>query len=82
MFDNFYAVIMAGGSGTRLWPLSRKGRPKQLLAIDGEQTLFQQAVDRLSGLFPEERILIVTVADQVESSDGTDAIYSRGELHH
>jgi mannose-1-phosphate guanylyltransferase len=67
MFDNFYAVIMAGGSGTRLWPLSRKGRPKQLLAIDGERTLFQQAVDRLSGLFPEERILIVTVADQVES---------------
>lgn len=65
MYENFYAVIMAGGSGTRLWPLSRKDRPKQLLALEGDQTLFQQAVDRLAGLFPEERILIVTVADQV-----------------
>ncbi len=65
MYENFYAVIMAGGSGTRLWPLSRKGQPKQSLAIDGESTLFQQAVQRLSGLFPVERILIVTVADQV-----------------
>ena len=65
MYENFYAVIMAGGSGTRLWPLSRKGRPKQLLAVDGEETLFQQAVHRLLGLFPEERILIVTVEDQV-----------------
>ncbi len=52
MYENFYAVIMAGGSGTRLWPLSRKGQPKQSLAIDGESTLFQQAVQRLSGLFP------------------------------
>ncbi|MBG0787896.1 MAG: NTP transferase domain-containing protein [Anaerolineaceae bacterium] len=65
MYENFYAVIMAGGSGTRLWPLSRKGQPKQSLAIDGENTLFQQAVQRLSGLFPQERILVVTVADQV-----------------
>ena len=65
MYENFYAVIMAGGSGTRLWPLSRKGQPKQSLAIDGDLTLFQQAVQRLAGLFPEERILIVTVADQV-----------------
>jgi len=65
MYENFYAVIMAGGSGTRLWPLSRKGQPKQSLAIDGKNTLFQQAVQRLAGLFPEERILIVTVADQV-----------------
>ena len=67
MYENYYAVIMAGGSGTRLWPLSRKDRPKQLLALDGDQTLFQQAVNRLAGLFPEERILIVTVADQVAS---------------
>jgi mannose-1-phosphate guanylyltransferase len=65
MYENFYAVIMAGGSGTRLWPLSRKDRPKQSLAISGERTLFQQAVERLDGLFPEDRILIVTVADQV-----------------
>ena len=66
MFDNYYAVIMAGGSGTRLWPLSRTNRPKQLLSIGGERTLFQAAVDRLLGLFTFERILVVTVADQVE----------------
>jgi mannose-1-phosphate guanylyltransferase len=65
MFEHYYAVIMAGGSGTRLWPLSRKSQPKQSLKIDGDRTLFQGAVDRLQGLFPYERILVVTVADQV-----------------
>lgn len=65
-FTNYYAVIMAGGSGTRLWPLSRQGQPKQSLAITGERSLFQCAVDRLQGLFPFERILVVTVADQVD----------------
>ena len=66
MFEHFYAVIMAGGSGSRLWPLSRKDRPKQSLTIGGDQTLFQRAVDRLSGLFPFERIMIVTVTEQVD----------------
>jgi len=65
MFDNFFAVIMAGGSGTRLWPLSRKGRPKQSLKIAGDRTLFQRSVDRLLALFPYERILVVTVEEQV-----------------
>lgn len=65
MYDDFYAVIMAGGSGTRLWPLSRRNRPKQSLKVAGDRTLFQQAVDRLDDLFPVERILIVTVLDQV-----------------
>lgn len=65
MYDHYYAVIMAGGSGTRLWPLSRKSQPKQSLKIAGDRTLFQCAVDRLQGLFPYERILVVTVADQV-----------------
>ena len=55
-----YAVIMAGGSGTRLWPLSRKSRPKQALQLVGERTLFQQAVERLDPLLPPERILVVT----------------------
>jgi len=64
MYEDYYAVIMAGGSGTRLWPLSRADRPKQTLAIGGTRTLFQRAVDRLEGLFPMERILIVTIADQ------------------
>lgn len=62
--DSMYAVIMAGGGGTRLWPLSRKNRPKQLLPLIGEQTLFQSTVARLEGYLPPERILVVTVAEQ------------------
>ncbi len=56
----YYAVVMAGGSGTRLWPLSRKSRPKQALKLIGERTMFQHAVDRLAPLFPPERIFVVT----------------------
>ncbi len=66
MFEHYYAVIMAGGSGSRLWPLSRRSRPKQSLSIAGNRSMFQRAVDRLNGLFPYERILVVTVADQVD----------------
>src|SRR6516165_7452074 len=47
MSANFYPVILAGGRGTRFWPLSRKGRAKQLLALDGKQTMIQQTVSRL-----------------------------------
>ncbi|MCX7976055.1 MAG: sugar phosphate nucleotidyltransferase [Bellilinea sp.] len=60
MNKSFYAVIMAGGGGTRLWPLSRSARPKQMLRLGSDRTLFQQAVDRLYGLIPPERILVVT----------------------
>jgi mannose-1-phosphate guanylyltransferase len=62
----FYAVIMAGGGGTRLWPLSRAERPKQALDLIGGRTLFEMAVKRLAPLVPHERILVVTVAQQVE----------------
>lgn len=55
-----YAVIMAGGSGTRLWPESRAERPKQLLRIQGDRSMLQQSVDRLGDLVPPERILIAT----------------------
>lgn len=64
MKDNYYAVIMAGGGGTRLWPLSRKAKPKQMLELIDELSLFQVAVKRLEDLFPPERILVVTVAEQ------------------
>jgi len=56
----YYALIMAGGSGTRLWPLSRQNRPKQALKLIGQRTMFQHAVDRIIPLFPPERILVVT----------------------
>ena len=58
-----YAVIMAGGSGTRFWPASRKGRPKQLLALTGERSLLRQTVDRMAPMVPAERVLVVTGAD-------------------
>ena len=64
MYENYYAVIMAGGGGTRLWPLSRKSRPKQMLAIGQERSLFQVAVDRLQGVFSSDRIYVVTVEEQ------------------
>ena len=62
--EHTYAVIMAGGGGTRLWPVSRKEKPKQLLPLLGKETLFQSTVNRLEKLFPPERILVVTVAEQ------------------
>ncbi len=67
MIDHFYAVIMAGGGGTRLWPVSRKSFPKQMLRVNGQQSLYQQAVERLKGLFADDHILVVTVADQVDT---------------
>ena len=61
---NYYAVIMAGGGGTRLWPLSRRSRPKQLLELVGNTSMFAMAVNRLRDILPVERILVVTIADQ------------------
>ncbi len=58
-----YAVIIAGGSGTRLWPLSRKSQPKQALKLIGNRTMFQHAVDRLAPLFRPERIFVGTNAE-------------------
>jgi mannose-1-phosphate guanylyltransferase len=55
-----FVAILAGGEGTRLWPLSRSRRPKQLLRLSGERSLIQQTVDRLLPLVPPERVLIVT----------------------
>ncbi len=59
--ENTTAVIMAGGGGTRLWPLSRTNRPKQSLAILGDRTLFQMAVERLVPAVPIDRVLVVSV---------------------
>jgi mannose-1-phosphate guanylyltransferase len=60
---NFYPVILAGGRGTRFWPLSRKRRAKQLLALDGKHTMIQQTVARLLPLARAERFWIITNND-------------------
>lgn len=60
MNSNHYALILAGGSGTRFWPLSRNARPKQLLNLFGDTTLLNQTIARLEGLIPRENILILT----------------------
>jgi mannose-1-phosphate guanylyltransferase len=59
-FQRAYAVIMAGGSGTRFWPLSRRKRPKQLLELLGPKTLLEQTVARLRGTIPSHRIFVFT----------------------
>ena len=61
-----YALILAGGSGTRFWPLSRDSKPKQLLDLFGDGTLLAHAIRRLEGLVPPENILILTNAKQLE----------------
>ncbi|MCJ7838311.1 MAG: mannose-1-phosphate guanylyltransferase, partial [Burkholderiales bacterium] len=66
MTESLYALIMAGGGGTRLWPLSRNAHPKQMLKLFGERTMFQLSVDRLLPLLPPERIFVVTAAEQVD----------------
>lgn len=65
--EHYFALIMAGGSGTRLWPLSRLARPKQALRLVSDRTMFQLAVERLHPLFPLERIFVVTAAEQVKT---------------
>lgn len=57
---NAWAVILAGGSGTRFWPLSTAQRPKQLLPLAGDRPLLVQSVERLRGLVPPDRVLVVT----------------------
>jgi mannose-1-phosphate guanylyltransferase len=63
-----YAVIMAGGSGTRLWPLSRRGTPKQLLALTGETSLLQQTVARLDPLLRPHDIFVITSQAHVRAT--------------
>ena len=60
IFSHAYAVVMAGGSGTRFWPLSRRRHPKQLLELFGRGTLLEQTVARLHSLIPPERIYVFT----------------------
>ncbi len=63
-----YAVILAGGSGERFWPLSTKARPKQFISLFGGRPLLSLAVERLGGLIPPERVFIVTAERLVEDT--------------
>ncbi len=62
-----YVVIMAGGSGTRLWPLSRRGTPKQLLKLIGGRSLLRLAFERATQVVPAERVLVVTGAPYLDA---------------
>jgi mannose-1-phosphate guanylyltransferase len=62
-----HAVLMAGGSGTRFWPASRRDLPKQLLSFTGSTTMIQATAARLVGLVPEHRQLVVTSANLVDA---------------
>jgi mannose-1-phosphate guanylyltransferase len=64
MVENRYVVIMAGGKGERFWPQSRLSRPKHLLPIVGDRPMLTQTVERLEGLVPPERVLVITNAEQ------------------
>jgi len=63
-----FAVIMAGGSGKRFWPMSRSKHPKQLLALSGEETLITMAVKRLDKFIPKENVLVFTNVEQLEKT--------------
>ncbi len=69
--SSVYAVILAGGSGSRLWPLSRQNLPKQFLALDGDATMLQTTIDRLSPVIAVENVLIVTQES-----------HAKGEAYH
>ena len=66
--NEFYAAILSGGSGERFWPLSTPDRPKQFLTVFGGKSLIRQAVDRLHGLVPPERVLIITAKSLVAAT--------------
>ena len=62
--DSRYALILAGGSGQRFWPVSRDALPKQLLKLFGDKTLLELTVERLDGLVPKSNILVLTNSQQ------------------
>ncbi len=66
-----HAVVLAGGSGSRLWPLSRQNLPKQFLALDGDATLLQTTINRLAPVIEGKRVLIVT-----------QEAHAKGEAYH
>ena len=71
---NHYGVIMAGGGGTRFWPLSRQKTPKQLLNLSGKDLMVNEAVDRMATVIGKSNILIVT--SELQASAMIEGVYS------
>lgn len=65
--EHYYAMIMAGGGGTRLWPMSRQDMPKQLLPLVDETSMFKTSIDRLAPLFTPDRVYVVTGRKYVDA---------------
>ncbi len=65
--EHYYAVILAGGGGTRLWPMSRADQPKQMLPLVEDNSMFRVSVERLAPLFPPENVYVVTGSKFVEA---------------
>ena len=68
MLEHAYAVVLAGGYGERFWPASTAAKPKQLLSLLGDRTMLEMAVDRLDGLIPPERVIVLTSEDLVAAT--------------
>ncbi len=64
--EHRYAVVVAGGSGTRLWPVSRQSLPKQMQALMSEKSLIEETVERLEGVIPAERIFVSTTQNYLD----------------
>lgn len=78
-YADVYAVVLAGGSGTRFWPKSRHKKPKQLCALGNtDETMLETTLHRLDGFIPPERRIIVTHVDQAEATKRV----AKGLCHH
>src|SRR5437868_7156861 len=80
MSNSIYALILAGGSGERFWPLSRRARPKQLLRLVSNRALLEETVARLEGLVPHERILILTNVEQEAAARKLLPAFPKGNI--